>query len=219
MPDLSKYEEGLLDDWDVTRAELNYMLAENPSSRGLVTGYVAEIKLEEQLENIAGIEESRKFDDHDRSKKHDREIVYERTEIRIESKSLQSNSVEYVRPGSAEWDKRKHLFDNTPPEDGFHYGTTQVDASDSREVTFPDGSVKNTTLLLTGDFDILAVNLFEFLHEWQFIFARNEDLETSSYHTYTSHQQEHLIKSLQRVTWPPAPPFHEDIVPLLESEG
>lgn len=218
MPDLSKYKEGLLDEWGVTRAELNYMLAENPSSRGLVTGYVAEIKLEEQLEHIPGINDSRKFDDHDRSNKHDREILYKENKFRIESKSLQSNSVEYIKRNSAGWDKWKHLFKGKPPRNGFHCGTTQVDASDSREVTFPDGSLKTTTLLLTGDFDILAVNLFEFLGRWQFVFARNEDLETSSYHTYTPHQQENLIKSLQRVTWPPAPPFHKDIVPLLESD-
>ena len=42
----------------------------------------------------------------------------------------------------------------------------QVDASDKREVTFPNGTTLATTCLLPGKFDILAVNLFEFVQEW-----------------------------------------------------
>jgi hypothetical protein len=41
-------------------------------------------------------------------------------------------------------------------------GKAQVDASDSRTISLPDGSTMKTTCLLRGEFDILAVNCFAF---------------------------------------------------------
>ena len=58
----------------------------------------------------------------------------------IEMKSLQTSSV--------------RVFN------GRMEGRCQVDASDKRVVTLPDGSEVETTCLLAGKFDILAINLF-----------------------------------------------------------
>ena len=65
-------------------------------------------------------------------------------------------------------------------------GTSQCDASDRRKVQFSDGTTLETTCLLTGEFDILAVNLFAFEGQWRFVFAKNADLPRSTYRKYLS---------------------------------
>ena len=102
--------------------------------------------------------------------------------LTFESKSLQTNSVSRTAQGWA--------------------GRAQVDASDKRSVQLPDGSSLQTTCLLRGQFDILAINVFEFMKEWKFVFAKNHDLPTSTYRRYT----EFLLDTLVTVHWPPKPP-------------
>lgn len=188
----------LLDRWGVTVDELTSLVDDNPSLRGMLIGYVAELKLQRLLESIPGVGSTRKLDDHDRSKKNDRVIVYHGVELSIESKSLQTN---LIRKDGDIW-----------------RGRAQVDASDRRDVRLRSGRKLNTTLLLRGEFDILAVNCFAFGLGWKFVFARNNDLPTSSYKKYTKTQREQLIASLIPVSWPPEPPFVEDVRPLLDAE-
>jgi len=95
-------------------------------------------------------------------------------------------------------------------------GKSQVDGSDRRIVKFADGSELNTTLLLRGEFDLLAVNCFAFGEEWRFSFAKNRDLPTSSFKKYTEEQRKQLIASLVPVTWPPKPPFDADPFKILD---
>jgi len=217
MPDLSNYEDGLLDEWEVSRPELNYALEQNPSSRGMLFGYVAELKLLEEIEKVKGVNGTpKKPDDHDREEKYDWKVNYKGQELTFESKSLQTKTVEFVNPGSKRWNGMEERFDGDPPEDGFWFGRAQVDASDRRPVTFPDGSRQETTLLLTGDFDILAINLFAFGKGWNFIYAKNEDLKTSSYGGYSDYEQQHLIASMQDATWPPCDPYTPDLREILE---
>jgi len=73
----------------------------------------------------------------------------------------------------------------------------------------------NTTLLLRGEFDVLAVNCYAFNQKWHFAFAKNSDLPTSNFKKYTQVQRENVIASLVTVTWPPEPPFRADLRELL----
>lgn len=73
-----------------------------------------------------------------------------------------------------------------------------------------------TTCLLPGKFDILAINLFEFGQEWRFGFVRNQDLPRSRYRAYTDYQRENLIATSVKVTWPLVPPIVSDPFPLLD---
>jgi hypothetical protein len=217
MPDLSDYEDGLLDEWEVSRAELNYALEQNPSSRGMLFGYVAELKLLEEIEGVEGVRGTpSKPDDHDREEKYDWKVDYKGRELTFESKSLQTKTVEFIEPGTDKWHELLTRFSGRPPEDGFWYGRAQVDASDRRPVTLPDGSSRETTLLLKGDFDILAVNLFAFGEGWKFVYAKNEDLKKSSYGEYSDYEQEHLIASMQDATWPPFEPYTSNLKKILE---
>ncbi len=117
-------------------------------------------------------------------------------EFSIEVKSLQTTLIKKV--------------------DGCWTGRAQVDGSDRRIVKFPDGTELNTTLLLRGQFDTLAVNCFAFENTWNFAFAFNRDLPKSTFKKYTEAQRNQLIASLVPVTWPPEPPFVSDPFVLVE---
>ena len=187
--------ETILDRWDETPEELTELVEKNPSLRGMILGYLAELKLEKLWLSGDNISEVTKHDDHDRKKKGDRLIQYKGQEFIFESKSLQSATIEKTEEG---W-----------------MGKAQVDASDRREVVLPDNSLVTTTCLLKGEFDILAVNIFAFEEKWRFVFAKNSDLPTSSYKKYTPYQRQHLLATLVTVSWPPRPPFSDEPFTLM----
>ncbi|OKH39609.1 hypothetical protein NIES2119_04860 [[Phormidium ambiguum] IAM M-71] len=191
-------EPTIMDEWKVTEEELTILLKGNPSLRGMLFGYVAELKLREIISAFPGVKSIKKFDDHDRKKKGDLHIIYHHRAFSVESKSLQTNQIKF--------DVENQVWS----------GKAQVDASDSRIIALPNGQTLKTALLLRGEFDILAVNCYEFTKQWQFQFARNRDLPCSSYKKYTTEQRCALISSLITVTWPPKPPFYIDLKLLLD---
>lgn len=191
-------ETGILGRWKITEADLSKLAEQNPSLRGMLLGYVAEMKLEQFLCAIPGVTHSAKVDDHDRSRKGDRVVTYKDTPISVEVKSLQTNSVRNV---GGRWT-----------------GKAQVDASDRRDVILPNGSKVNTTCLRSGEFDLLAVNLFAFGgQEWRFVFAKGDDLPKTSFSKYTPMQRKHLLATSVPISWPPERPFVQDPRPLLEA--
>ena len=161
----------------------------------MILGYLAELKLEKLWLRHEGITDVSKHDDHDRKKKGDRVVLYKGKEFIFESKSLQTNSIRKTERG---W-----------------IGKAQVDASDRRLVTLPDGTEVNTTCLLRNEFDVLAVNIFAFDEQWRFVFAKNRDLPFSRHKGYTEYQRRHLLATLVTVHWPPEPPFHEEPFTLM----
>lgn len=188
----------ILEEWDITAEELTFVMKENPSLRGMVFGYVAELKLKEQIAALENVTYFTKFDDHDRKKKGELYLIYKGRAFNIESKSLQTAMIE------RDEDENRWI------------GKAQVDASDRRSVTLEDGSTLQTTLLKKGEFDVLAVNCYAFESEWRFVFCRNADLPTSTYSRYTPTQQKALLASLVEVTWPPTPPFSDNLQALLD---
>ncbi len=185
----------ILDRWDMTPEELTELVENNPSLRGMILGYLAELKLEKFWLSGDDVSEVTKHDDHDRQKKGDRVIRYKGREFIFESKSLQSAKIEKTEEG---W-----------------MGKAQVDASDRREIVLPDKSRVTTTCLQKGEFDILAVNVFAFEEKWRFVFAKNSDLPTSNYKKYTPYQRQHLLATLVTVHWPPRPPFSDEPFTLM----
>jgi hypothetical protein len=95
-------------------------------------------------------------------------------------------------------------------------GVAQVDASDSREISFPDGSKLKTTCLRRGEFDLLAINCFAFGEKWRFAFALNSELPANTYKKYSEYQRQHLLPSLISVEWPLQPPFTENLFELFD---
>ncbi len=186
----------ILEHWQITAEELTEIVDANPSMRGNMFGYVAEMKLRKMWFSSEHITQSVKYDDHDRKKKGDLVITYRGHSFIIESKSLQTNSIKQA-------------------EDKFT-GTAQCDASDRRIIALPDGSSVNTTCLLVGEFDLLAINIFAFTNEWRFLFAKNSELPRSKFRKYTDFQREHLLASLVPVIYPPEPPLYDEPFALLD---
>lgn len=189
-------KDSILTRWDISEAELTKLIDENPSLRGVMIGYHAEMKLKKIWFSTERITHSVKYDDHDRKKKGDLVITYKGQSFIVESKSLQTNSIEKV---------------------GRRYsGKAQCDASDRRVIELPDGSSVNTTCLLVGEFDLLSVNIYAFEGKWRFVFAKNDDLPRSRFRGYSDSQRQHLLASLVDVTWPPEPPLYAEPFRLLD---
>ena len=104
--------ESILQKWYITIEELTDIVDQNPSLRGMILGYLAEMKLEKmwlQRTDVSGIS---KHDDHDRRKKGDRVVMYKGKQFVFEAKSLQTNTIRRA--------------------DGGWVGKAQVDASDQK---------------------------------------------------------------------------------------
>lgn len=187
---------GIIEDWGLTIDDLNTVLAERPSVRGILVGFLSEYKLQRGILSDARIHALRRYDDHDRSRPADFSFEYQGERVTVEVKSLQTASVRRTNGGFT--------------------GKCQVDASDKRPVTFPDGSSLATTCLLAGKFDILAISLFEFTQEWRFAFIRNRDLSRSRHRPYTDYQREHLLATSVAVTWPLQAPMTDSPFGLLD---
>jgi hypothetical protein len=189
--------DSILQRWKLTEQELTEIVAENPSMRGLMLGYISEYKLWKMwFVGDSRVTDLVKYDDHDRSRPGDLTFTYAGQRITVEAKSLQTKTV-----------KR---------EGGFYTGQFQCDASDKRTVILPGGAELATTCLVAGGFDLLAVNLFEFEQDWRFVFARSEDLPRSKHRGYSEEQQQVLLATLMRVSWPPQPPFRDEPFTLLD---
>jgi hypothetical protein len=70
----------ILERWGITEQELTELVDQNPSLRGILLGYVAEKKFHNLYLNHPAITETTKDDDHDRTKKGDRRILYKGTQ-------------------------------------------------------------------------------------------------------------------------------------------
>jgi hypothetical protein len=189
-------ENDILKILGINSEELTEIVQANPSLRGFISGYISEYKLRKILAADKRISNLRKYDDHDRTRKSDLVFSYKGIEISVEVKSLQTSSVRN--------------------ENGVFTGKAQCDASDKRPVKFPDGTSLNTTCLLVGEFDLLAVNLFTFENKWNFVFAENKDLPRSKYRGYTPTQQAYLISSMIPVSWPAQAPFTQNLFSVLD---
>lgn len=187
---------GIVEDWSLTPDELNEILASRSSLRGMLMGFVAEYRLSKMFFHDARIHKVVRYDDHDRTRPGDFGFQYLGEEITVSVKSLQSKSVR--------------------PDNGGYVGTVQVDASDRREVLLPHGERLVTTCLLIDTFDLLAVNIFEFGHQWRFAFAKNSDLPRSSFKKYTPQQQQCLLATSMKLTWPLKPPYYLEPWPVLD---
>ena len=188
-------DQNLLERWQLTPQELSEIISQNPSMRGLLMGYIAEYKLRKIWFSDDRIERAVKYDDHDRSRPSDLEVHYNGVPITIEVKSLQTASVQQTEEG--------------------YQGRFQCDASDRRTDELPNGETMQTTCLVVGQFDLLAVNLFAFREQWDFAFIRNRDLPRSRYRRYTPEQRQYLLATLVSVTWPLQSPFEPEPFRLL----
>jgi len=186
----------LLTAWGITPEELSEIVAENPSMRGLMFGFVAEYKLKKEWLLRPGIMNLVRPRSHDRTQKCDFRFDYRGISVRTEVKCLDTPKVKF--------------------RDGIYEGTFQCNASDTTQVTLPNGKTVTTNCLLVGGFDLLAVCLFAFGQTWRFAFALNQDLPRTTWRGYSEDQQKCLLKSAMKIQWPLQPPFAAEPFGLLD---
>jgi hypothetical protein len=73
-----KNNQSILKEWGITEQELTDLVNQNPSLRGMLLGYIAEHKFQKLFLDDSKIATTTKDDDHDRTKKGDRRIIYKR---------------------------------------------------------------------------------------------------------------------------------------------
>ena len=186
----------LLKSWSITSKELSEIVAENPSMRGLMFGFVAEYKLKKEWllrPEIANLVRPRS---HDRKQKYDFGFEYRGMPVRLEVKCLDTPKVRLM--------------------DGIYEGTFQCNASDKTVVILPSGERLTTNCLVVAGFDLLAVCLFAFGGLWRFAFALNSDLPRNTWRGYTKEQQQFLLPSSLKISWPLKPPFVAEPFRLLD---
>lgn len=151
---------------------LSKMVMAHPSLLGIVQGYAAEYFLKIDLLKNPHVSSVEKEKDSDRSKRWDLSTIYKDKLISIELKSLAKD-----------------------PEvgDGHWQGKVSFKSSDKKEVEFPDESTFDTTLLIKGQFDILAISCFSLMEGWFFLYALNSELPMSTSDKLSEYQRQHLL--------------------------
>jgi hypothetical protein len=170
----------------VSLEDIEDLATENPSLRGYLQGYVAEMFLKRKLAAMSELSEVEKIRDHD-AKKGDFQFMYKGRELTIEVKSLKTASV------------KEDLLN------GGWVGTVQVGASDSR--TIEDGT--STKCLERGQFDILAISAFAIGQGWDFYFIANKYLPSSN-------DYPDRIKTSFVINTANTPCLHTDLMEVLE---
>lgn len=195
----------ILERFEITIEEFTDIVDNNPSLRGFILGYIGEAKAKKHILTNPNVSNVYKPDDHNRKSKGDLYINYKGKEFRIEVKSLQTNDVRQL-------------------DDDQWVGKYQCDASDSREIELPNGHTVKTTSLCVGEFDIVAVGLYQFGNTWRFAFAKNAELPRSKAHKATKKSSaiseedaNFLIKGTLPITWPLSAPYTDDLFTLMDS--
>lgn len=219
----------IYEELDTTPEEISEAAEKNPSMKGFMKGYVAETKLNHILKSTNKIFAISKINDHDK-KKGDLNFFYKNYIHNVESKSLKSGSVQVYDIYNQKWIRKKIKKDKIIENQKYneylnkfenkyqlkYKGSVKCGASDRRRIILPNGNTLETSSLLVGEFDILAISLFDFFNKWKFVYCLNEDLETVTDERYNEEDRKYLLKTTFNITWPIKPPFVEDPIILLD---
>jgi hypothetical protein len=172
---------------DISREDLEEIISENPSLRGYLQGYIAEIQLKKKLSTLPGVTSITKIPDRD-SRRGDLLMSYKGIELTVEVKCLSALAI-----------KENFL-------DGGHEGVISLKNSDRKHI----GEGAHTCCLSRGEFDILAVCTFAVTQEWTFLFIENQYLPSSKFYP------ERLLSKI-KINTQNTPLLHADPVVVLDS--
>ena len=139
-----------------TLDDIEYLINLNPSMRGYVQGYLAELMLTRQIANMAGVTAVTKIPDR-ADRKGDLEVIYLGVPITIECKSILSNTV-----------VQDELNDSWS-------GIVTIKNNGWREHVVK-GESHRISSLQKGGFDILALSCYAVDGEWTFQFIEEKYL-------------------------------------------
>lgn len=147
----------------VTLEEIESLLNENSSLRGYVQGFVAERRLSQFFKDLPGVERVEKIPDAS-EEKGDLRITYKGEVIRLELKSLASDSI------------RHDCLNET------WQGKVRSKATDKRDVEIDGVGVVRTSCLVKGEFDVLGICCLPVDGTWSYLFMEEIYLPESNPH-------------------------------------
>lgn len=169
-----------------------------PSLRGMLIGYISELKFAEYIYSL-NFTNIHRPDDHDRqSNKADLCFRYKNSDVRVQLKSIQTNSLG--------WDIAQNILK----------AQVQNDGSDKREVILPTGHSVVTTNYKSGDYDILAVPIFPFTGAWKFAYMLNKDCRLTTSSKYSAEERQYLLATTENITYPLKHPWSDDLIATLD---
>ena len=181
---------------NISKEELIQLIKENSCVRGMISGYISEMKFRQFATDHPDICYCYKPRDHDRTEnKADLVCDYKDKTISIQVKSIQTNSIKY--------------------KDGAYRASVQNDASDKRQITLPNNDTVLTTNYQIGEYDILAVPLFIFTNQWNFAYKLNKNCRKSKSRKYTDEQKQYLLATTETISYPLKDDWTEDFNNLL----
>jgi hypothetical protein len=171
------------------KSQLCNLIKSNPCLRGMVCGYISELKFREFAENKSGASGVYKPDDHDREQnKADLVLEWNGRRVSLQSKSIQTDSIRW--------------------EDGRYRAIVQNDASDKRDIALPNGDKISTTNYQVGEYDILVVPLYPLSNEWNFAFKLNYNCRRTKSKKYSEEHRDYLIATTEHITYPLGEGWH-----------
>lgn len=111
-------------------------------------------------------------------------------------------------------------------KNGFLEAKVNISHRDNREVEFPCGGTASLLNIHKGEYDLLAINIFDLIgsHKWVYINAEDLEVEikfpkSKCYASLTQEQKDSgfLLKNHQTVTWPLSSPWTENLQDVLNS--
>lgn len=183
---------------NISKEELVCLIKEHPCVRGMISGYIAEMKFREFITQHSDICYCYKPKDHDRTEnKADLVCDYKDQTISIQIKSIQTHSIKW--------------------KDNSYKATVQNDASDKRKITLPNNEEILTTNYQIGEYDILAVPLFVFTNEWTFAYKLNKHCRKSTAKKYSESQKKYLLATTETICYPLLEDWTTDFKTLIEN--
>lgn len=176
---------------EFTPEELDAVITENPSLRGFLQGYLAEVALKKQLLLIPEVTSVEKIPDQ-ASEKGDLKVRYRDMDLTIEVKSIGTNTV-----------KQDVLYDSWQ-------GTVAVRSSDKKELEVEGVGRIRTSSIPRGGFDILAISCYAVSGKWEFMFMDNDNIP------YRDFKTPNLLKSSFTINPETTPYLHSDILRILQ---
>lgn len=147
---------------DFSEEEIETVIDENPSLRGYLQGYLAEVAFKKQLLQLEHVTEVTKIPDQAKDK-GDFKVIYKGEPLTIEIKSLLTKSI-----------KADTIHDTWQ-------GVVGIKNGDKREIDVEGFGTVRTMSLVRGEFDILAISCYAVSGKWDFVYMENEYIPPKDY--------------------------------------
>ena len=199
--------------FELSEDEFKHMIAHvfsnNISALAFFEGYSSEYILEKLVLDTPHVSGCYKPGDNNTHEKGDLVASYKEVPVSIEVKNVR-------RRGSSTQRKPKLV---TNLEEQYWVGHFCTRAGRSRIVTFSDGSKSHSYNCVRGQYDVIAVNVYQFTGRQQFMYCLEKDLPSTK-HTPKTHlsplQCHETLQPEVTVRWPPVAPWTDSLEEILE---